>query len=328
VKLGTLREGGRDGTLVIVSQDLRRGARVPAIAGTLQQALDDWARLAPRLAEAASRLERGDLDGTFTVEAAALAAPLPRAFQFADGSAYLNHVELVRRARGAEMPASFRTDPLMYQAVSDHFDAPTDPIRARSEDYGIDLEAEVGVVTTDVPMGVSPERAKQHVALLLLLNDVSLRNLIPGELAKGFGFFHGKPRSALSPVAVTPEDLGPAWDGERLALELRSSVNGRLLGRPNAAVDMHFSFSELIAHAAKTRPLAAGTIVGSGTVSNADRSVGSSCLAEIRTIETIEAGAAKTPFLRFGDVVRIEMLDGEDRSIFGAIEQRVERASA
>jgi fumarylacetoacetate (FAA) hydrolase len=255
-----------------------------------------------------------------------LAAPLPRAFQFADGSAYLNHVELVRRARGAEMPASFRTDPLMYQAVSDRFLAPTDPIRVASEDYGIDLEAEVAVVTDDVPMGISPAEAKRHVALALLVNDVSLRNLIPAELAKGFGFFHGKPPSALSPLAVTPDELGAAWDGERLALELRSSINGRLLGHPNAAVDMHFSFADLVAHAAKTRPLGAGTIVGGGTVSNVDRSAGSSCLAEVRTIETIEAGAPKTPFLRFGDVVRIEMLDADGRSIFGAIEQRVEKA--
>jgi fumarylacetoacetate (FAA) hydrolase len=326
VKLGTLPEGGRDGTLVVVSRDLRRAARVGRIARTLQATLDDWARLRQQLEKAAAQLEQGVLDDGFSLDIERLAAPLPRAFQFADGSAYLNHVELVRRARGAEIPASLRTDPLMYQAVSDHFLAPTEPIRVASEDYGVDLEAEVAVVTDDVPMGVSPGEAKRHVVLVVLVNDVSLRNLIPAELSKGFGFFHGKPPSALSPLAVTPDELGAAWDGERLALELRSSINGRLLGRPNAAVDMHFSFAELIAHAAKTRPLAAGTIIGSGTVSNVDRSVGSSCLAEVRTIETIDGGAAKTAYLRFGDVVRIEMLDTEGRSIFGAIEQRVERA--
>ena len=326
MKLATLREGGRDGTLVVVSRDLRRGARVDGVAATLQAALDDWERARPRLAELALRLEEERLDEAFTLRVEDLAAPLPRAFQFADGSAYLNHVELVRRARGAEMPASFRTDPLMYQAVSDRFLAPTEPVRVASEDYGIDLEAEVAIVTDDVPMAVTPQEAQRHVALVVLVNDVSLRNLIPQEIAKGFGFFHGKPPSALSPVAVTLDELGSAWDGERLALELRSSINGRLLGRPNAAVDMHFSFGDLIAHATKTRPLGAGTIVGGGTVSNVDRSAGSSCLAEVRTIETIEAGAAKTPFLRFGDVVRIEMLDAAGRSIFGAIEQRIEKA--
>jgi fumarylacetoacetate (FAA) hydrolase len=326
MKLGSLREGSRDGTLVVVSRDLALAARVPHVASTLQAALDDWRRAEPLLEEASRRLEAGTADGAFPLDPAALAAPLPRAYQFADGSAYLNHVELVRRARGAEMPASFRDDPLMYQGVSAPFLAPTEPIRVASEDYGVDLEAEVAVLTTDVPMGVTPEQARRHVALVVLLNDVSLRNLIPGELAKGFGFFHGKPPSALSPVAITPDALGAAWDGERLHRELRSSVNGELLGRPNAGADMQFSFARLIAHAARTRPLGAGTIVGSGTVSNYDRSVGCSCLAERRMIETIEEGAPRTPFLRFGDVVRIEMLDDDGRSIFGAIEQRVERA--
>ena len=326
MKLATLREGGRDGTLAVVSRDLSRAVRAAGVAPTLPAALDDWARISPRLAEVAAKLENGHVPGAFPFDAQAVAAPLPRAYQFVDGSAYLNHVELVRRARGAEMPESFRSDPLMYQGVSDRFLAPSEPIHAASEDYGIDLEAEVAVVTTDVPMSASAVEAKARVALLVLVNDVSLRNLIPAEIAKGFGFLHGKPPSALSPVAVTPDELGAAWNGERLALELRSSINGRLLGRPNAGVDMHFSLADLVAHAAKTRPLGAGTIIGGGTVSNVDRAAGSSCLAEVRMIETIEGGAPKTPFLRFGDVVRIEMLDRDGRTIFGAIEQRVEKA--
>ncbi len=325
MKLGTLRERGRDGALVVVSRDLSRAARVPDVAPTLQAALDDWAAVAPRLREAYGRLEQGTLGGAFAFDVSQIAAPLPRAFQWLDGSAYLSHVERVRKARGAEMPESFRTDPLMYQGGSDGFLGPRDLILAASEDWGIDLEAEVAVVTDDVPMGCEAIAAGRHVALLLVVNDVSLRNLIPAELAKGFGFLHGKPASALSPVAVTPDELGAAWDGARVRLPLRSHVNGAAIGWPNCAADMTFDFPALIAHAAKTRPLGAGTLLGSGTVSNYDRSVGVSCLAEQRMIETIESGAPHTPFLRFGDRVRIEMLDAGGRSIFGAIDQRVER---
>jgi fumarylacetoacetate (FAA) hydrolase len=324
MKLGTLRERDRDGALVVVSRDLSRAARVPDVAPTLQRALDDWAALAPRLREAHERLERGTLSGAFAFDVAQVAAPLPRAYQWLDGSAYLSHVERVRKARGAEMPESLRTDPLMYQGASDGFLGPRDPILAVSEDWGIDLEAEVAVVTDEVSMGCDAAEAATHVALLLLVNDVSLRNLIPGELAKGFGFLHGKPASALSPVAVTPDELGAAWDGVRIHLPLRSRVNDAAIGWPDCAADMAFDFPALIAHAAKTRALGAGTILGSGTVSNYDRSVGVSCLAEQRMIETIETGAARTPFLRFGDRVRIEMLDAAGRSIFGAIDQRVE----
>jgi len=325
MKLATLKEGGRDGTLVVVSRDLERAARVGEIAPTLQAALDGWPSVAERLRRAYDALNEGQANGGFGFDVRRASSPLPRAYQWADGSAYLSHVERVRRARGAEMPESFRTDPLMYQGGSDGFLGPTDPIIAASEAWGIDLEAEVAVVTDDVPMGIGAEQAGRHVLLLMLVNDVSLRNLIPAELAKGFGFFHGKPASAFSPVAVTPDELGAAWDGARVHLPLASFVNGTPLGRPDAAKDMTFGFPELIAHAAKTRALAAGTIIGSGTVSSYDRSVGVSCLAEQRTIETIETGSARTPFLRFGDRVRIEMLDSEGRSIFGAIEQEVRR---
>jgi fumarylacetoacetate (FAA) hydrolase len=320
-----LKEGGRDGTLVVVSRDLMRATRVADIAATLQGALDDWRNAAPRLRDVYERLTADRVEQMFPFDPRQAASPLPRAYQWADGSAYLSHVERVRRARGAEMPESLRSDPLMYQGGSDGFLAPTDPICAASEDWGIDLEAEVAVVTDDVAMGVGANEAAAHVGLLMLVNDVSLRNLIPAELAKGFGFFHGKPASSFSPVAVTPDELGRAWDGSRVHLPLRSSVNGAALGWPSAGVDMAFGFPELIAHAAKTRALAAGTIIGSGTVSNHDRSVGVSCLAEQRVIETIEAGSPRTPFLRFGDRVRIEMLDADGLSIFGAIEQRVAR---
>jgi fumarylacetoacetate (FAA) hydrolase len=323
MKLASLR-GGRDGRLVVVRADLARAVAVPEIAPTLQAALDDWARAGPRLREIAGRLERDGSAGE-PFDPAACAAPLPRAYQFADGSAYLNHVRLVRQARAAELPESFLHDPLMYQGASDGFLGPHDPILVADEAFGIDLEAEVAVVTDDVPMGVSPKAAQGHIKLVMLLNDVSLRRLIPDELAKGFGFFQGKPRSACSPVAVTPDALDAAWRDGRLHGALRSSINGRELGRPDAGVEMQFDFGELIAHAARTRPLAAGTIVGSGTVSNAERAVGSSCLAEIRTIETIEQGKAATSFLKFGDRVAIDMADDADRSIFGAIDQEVVR---
>jgi fumarylacetoacetate (FAA) hydrolase len=327
MKLASLAGPGRDGRLVVVSRDLARAVEVPRIAPSLQAALDDWAALEPALRQTAAQLERGELgaDDVFDFEPAACASPLPRAYQFADGSAYLNHVALVRRARGAELPKELLDDPLMYQGASDGFLGPRQPIEIADEAFGIDLEAEVGVITDDVPMGIAPAAALEHVKLVMLLNDVSLRRLIPGELANGFSFFQGKPRSACSPVAVTPDALGEAWRAGKLHGALRSTVNDKELGRPDAGVEMQFDFGRLIAHAARTRPLAAGTIVGSGTVSNQDRSTGSSCLAEVRTIETIEHGKATTGFLKFGDRVRIEMLDAAGRSIFGAIAQEVVR---
>jgi fumarylacetoacetate (FAA) hydrolase len=291
----------------------------------MQQARDEWTACEPMLQAVYARLNDGVLDEAFAFDPRQCAAPLPRAYQWADGSAYVNHVELVRKARGAEMPASFWTDPLMYQGGSDSLIGPCDDILAASEDWGIDLEGEVAVVTDDVPMGVTPDQAATHIALLMLVNDVSLRNLIPGELAKGFGFFQSKPATAFSPVAVTPDELGDAWDGRKVHLPLVVHINGQPFGSPDAGTDMTFDFPQLIAHAAKTRFLGAGSIVGSGTVSNVDRSRGSACLAERRMLEQIAEGAPKTPFLRFGDRVRIEMPDREGRSIFGAIDQQVVR---
>ncbi len=325
MKLGSLKEGGRDGTLVVVSRDLARAVRADGIAPTLQRALEDWSNTAPRLNALAQQLEAGDVDGAFDLDVSALASPLPRAYEFVDGSAYLPHVERVRRARGAEVPESFYTDPLMYQATSAGFLGPRDPVRVVSEDYGIDLEAEIVVITDDVPMAATPEQAAGHIQLVGLVNDVSLRNLIPGELAKGFGFLQSKPRSALSPVFVTPDELGDAWQGNKLHLPLVTHVNGEWFGAPEAGVDMQFDFAQLVAHAAKTRPLSAGTIVGSGTIANQDTSKGASCFAEKRTVEALEHGKPLTPFLSFGDTVRIEMRDAQGESIFGAIEQRIER---
>lgn len=328
MKLATLREGGRDGTLVVVSRDLAHCAAVPHLARSLQAALDDWQRCEGELAEVYRLLNFRQMGRAVAFVAASAASPLPRAYQWADGSAYLHHVELVRKARKAEMPQSLYADPLMYQGGSDGFIGPLEDILAADEAWGIDFEAEVAVVTDDVPMGVDAAAAASHIKLLMLVNDVSLRNLIPGELAKGFGFFHGKPATSFSPVAVTPDELDDAWDGARLGLPLVSQVNGVEFGRPNAGDDMNFDFPTLIAHAAKTRRLAAGTIIGSGTVSNRDPGVGSSCIAERRMIETIGEGAPKTPFLRFGDRVRIEMFDRAGRSIFGAIDQKVARYGA
>lgn len=325
MKLGSLKEGGRDGTLIVVSRDLATAVRATGIAATLQQALDDWSNTAPRLNALYESLNAGDADGVFDVDVARLAAPLPRAYEFVDGSAYLPHVERVRRARGAEVPESFYTDPLMYQATSAGFLGPRDTVKVTSEDHGIDLEAEIVVITDDVPMAVSPAQAAGHIQLVGLVNDVSLRNLIPGELAKGFGFLQSKPRSALSPVFVTPDELGDAWRDHKLHLPLLTHINGEWFGAPEAGVDMQFDFSQLVAHAAKTRPLVAGTIVGSGTIANADTSRGASCFAEKRTVETLEHGKPQTSFMSFGDTVRIEMLDAEGRSIFGAIEQVIER---
>ena len=294
--------------------DQKRGSAVADLGGP-QRGMADLSRV----------LKEGEVSSTFELEAHELAAVLPRAPQFVDGSAYLAHVERVRKARGAEMPPSFLNDPLMYQAVSDGFLAPTEPIRMADEAWGIDFESEVGVVVDDVPAGVTPEEAAKHIKLILLINDVSLRNLIPAELGKGFGFLQSKPRSALSPVAVTPDELGDAWQDGKVCLPLVTHLNGKLFGEPDAGVDMQFSFPELIAHAAKTRPLAAGTIVGSGTVANQDESKGSSCLAEKRMLEIIKTGKPSTPFMKFGDRVRVEMFDKNGASIFGAIDQVVEK---
>ena len=334
MKLATLKDSTRDGRLVVVSRDLTRCSEVSHIACTLQAALDDWEQVAPKLEQVAEGIETG-AQPTIRFHEHRAASPLPRAYQWAEGSAYLNHVELVRKARGAEMPASFWTDPLMYQGGSDGFLAPRDPIVVADETYGIDMEGEVAVITGDVAMGSGPQAARGAIRLVMLVNDVSLRALIPDELAKGFGFFQSKPASAFSPVAVTPDELGEAWDGGKVCLPLLVSLNGKAFGKANAGIDMAFDFGQLVAHAAKTRNLVAGTIIGSGTVSNkldggAGRAVGDggdgySCIAEIRMIETIETGAPKTPFMKFGDQVRIEMKDHAGHSIFGAIEQTVEK---
>jgi fumarylacetoacetate (FAA) hydrolase len=326
MKLASLKEGGRDGTLVVVSRDLTRATRATDIAPTLQAALDDWHVLAPRLNALAEDLEAGRAGGAFDLDMTRLAAPLPRAYEFVDGSAYLPHVERVRRARGAEVPESFYTDPLMYQATSAGFLGPRDPVVVPSEDYGIDLEAEVVVITDDVPMAVSAAQASQHIQLVGLVNDVSLRGLIPAELAKGFGFLQSKPRSALSPVFVTPDELGGAWQGDKLHLPMRTWINGQWFGEAECGVDMQFDFAQLVAHAAKTRPLTAGTLVGSGTIANQDTSKGASCLAEQRTVETLRDGKPATPFLKYGDTVRIDVTDAEGHSLFGAIEQRIAAA--
>ncbi|MDF1601166.1 fumarylacetoacetate hydrolase family protein [Mesorhizobium sp. YIM 152430] len=336
MKLATLKNGTRDGKLVLVSRDLTRSTDASFLATTLQAALDDWRRIAPHLEALAESLEHGAVPTERFHEHDAM-SPLPRAFQWADGSAYVNHVELVRKARNAEMPDTFWTDPLMYQGGSDAFLGPRDPIVMADEAYGIDMEGEIAIIVDDVPMGASLDQAREAIRLVMLVNDVSLRGLIPAELGKGFGFFQSKPSSAFSPVAVTPDELGDAWDGGKLSLPLMVDYNGKPFGRANAGIDMTFDFPTLIAHAAKTRPLCAGSIIGSGTVSNKldggpgrpvdAGGVGYSCIAEIRTIETIETGKATTPFMRFGDTVRIEMKDKAGHSIFGAIEQVVEKYS-
>ncbi|MEP7457236.1 fumarylacetoacetate hydrolase family protein [Phyllobacterium sp. SB3] len=334
MKLASINNGTRDGKLIIVSKDLAYYTDASFLAPTLQAALDNWTRIVPHLQALATSLDHGAVPAVRFHEHEAL-SPLPRAYQWADGSAYVNHVELVRKARNAEMPESFWTDPLIYQGGSDNFLGPRDPIRMDDEAYGIDMEGEVAVIVDDVPMGATVDEARSAIRLIMLVNDVSLRSLIPVELGKGFGFFHSKPSSAFTPVAVTPEELGEAWDGGRISLPLIVDLNGKPFGRANAGTDMTFDFPGLIAHAARTRSLSAGAIIGSGTVSNkldggpgkpvAEGGAGYSCIAEIRMIETINSGSPKTPFLHFGDVVRIEMRDAHGRSIFGAIEQQVEK---
>jgi len=325
VKLATLKSSGRDGTLVVVDRDLQRAVAVPQHAATLQAALDDWARIAPRLEEVYASLNHDASLGS-ALDMDALAAPLPRAYQWLDASAYLSHLERVRRARGAELPPEMRSDPLMYQGGSDGSLGPRDPIPAADEAWGVDFEAEIAVITDDVPMGVSQAAASSHIKLVMLVNDVSLRNLIPDEIAKGFGFVHGKPANAYSPVAVTPEELGTAWREHRVHLPLACRVNGETVGAPLAGEDLQFGFDRLINHAAKSRRLGTGTIIGAGTVSNRDASRGCACLIEKRVLELLENGEVHTSFLRYGDRVHIEMLDADGHSIFGAIDQVVTKA--
>ena len=321
MKLASLKSG-RDGRLVVVNKTMNRYVSVTEIAPTLQNALDNWSTCGPSLRKISQALEENQIESE-TFDPSFCASPLPRAFHWVDGSAYVNHVELVRKARNAEIPDSFWSDPLVYQGGSDTFLAPQEDIKIADEAWGIDFEAEVAVIVDDVPMGVSEEDAAQHIQLLMLVNDVSLRNLIPGELSKSFGFYQSKPSSSFSPVAVTPDDLGEAWSDGKLHLPLRVTLNEELIGEPNAGIDMTFNFPRLIAHVAKSRALCAGTIIGSGTVSNVDRSSGSCCLAEVRMLEIIADGKPKTEFMKYGDCVSIEMLDSKGQSVFGEIKQQV-----
>lgn len=323
MKLATLKDHTRDGKLVVVSQDLRRAVIVSDIANTLQHAIETWENSRPKLELYYQKLNQNEIKNPLSFSEQSIASPLPRAYQWADGSAYVNHVELVRKARGAQMPENFWHDPLMYQGGSDSFLGPYDDIPLLDEKWGLDFESEVAVITCDVPMGASKLNAENSICLLMLVNDVSLRNLIPNELAKGFGFFQSKPSSAFSPVAITPDELNDAWDGKKVNLPLMTYLNGKLFGAPEAGIDMTFDFPTLIAHAAKSRPLSAGTIIGSGTVSNYDRSKGSSCIAEKRMLETLEHGKPSTHFMQAGDKVRIEMLDRKQQNLFGSIDQRV-----
>ena len=328
MKLATLKDGTRDGQLMVVSRDLKTAQLADGVARTMQRALDDWTCIAPQLEQVYQDLNDGRSRRSFDFEPANCMAPLPRAFQWADGSAYVNHVELVRKARGAELPASYWEDPLMYQGGSDDFLGPTDDIALFHEEWGIDFEAEVAVITDDVPMGVTPDQAHQRIRLLMLANDVSLRNLIPDELAKGFGFVQAKPATSFSPVAVTPDELGDAWKGGKVHLPLLSTWNDKLVGKPQAGVDMTFNFPQLIAHLVKSRNVRAGSIIGSGSVSNKDAKRGYSCIAEQRAREMIADGAPATPFMAFGDTIRIEMLNADGKSVFGAIAQAVKQAEA
>jgi fumarylacetoacetate (FAA) hydrolase len=325
MKLASLKSGRRDGVLTVVDRNLSTCTTVPQIADTLQEAIENWAVTEPKLQAVYAALNGGKASGAVSFSPANAESPLPRAYQFVDGSVYLSHMKKARAARGAQMPPNFQTEPLMYQAVSDAFIGPTDDMPMPSEDLGIDMEAEVAVVVDDVPMGVKAADAGGHIKLVMLLNDYTLRSLTKTELPKGFGFLQAKPTSAFSPVAVTLDEL-PRWDGEKLNLPLLSSVNGKRIGAPNAGKDMYFTYSQLIAHAARTRKLGAGTIIGAGTVANADELAGSSCIAELRANEELERGKALTPFLRFGDRVRIEMLDETGHSIFGAIDQQIANA--
>ncbi len=326
MKLATLKNNTRDGELVLVDKNLKHAVKVNHIALTMQSALDQWSDVGPQLQLLSDKLNNGTAENSFSFNATDCHSPLPRAYQWADGSAYVNHIQLVRKARGAEMPENFWHEPLMYQGGSDQFIGPYDDIEVKDTKYGIDFEAEVAIITDDVPMGVRAKDAAKHIKLIMIVNDVSLRGLIPNELSKGFGFFHSKPASAFSPIAVTPDELNDAWHDSMVALPLVSNLNNKLFGKPNAAIDMTFNFSQLIEHAAKTRSLTSGTIIGSGTVSNVDKSSGSSCIVERRMLEIIKDGEASTPFMQFGDKIKIEMFDKNNNSIFGSIEQTVVEA--
>ena len=325
MKLGSLKGMGRDGALVLVNEDLTKIKSVTDVAPTFQSAIENWTTIEPQLMEINRGLNSGVVVGSMRYDPNVMAAPLPRAYQWLDGSAYVNHVELVRRARGASIPDSFWIDPLMYQGGSDNFLGPMDPIYIKDESWGADFEGELAVIVDDVPLGVSPQEALKHIKFLTLLNDISLRNLIPEELGKGFGFVHGKPPTSFAPVAVTVNSLGKYWRDGKLHLPLLVHLNRRKVGWVNAGIDMTFDFSSLVAHAAKTRPLGAGTIIGSGTVSNADQSHGYSCIAEIRMIETINNGSPETPFMQYGDRIELDIQDDEGRSIFGSIDQHVRK---
>ena len=324
MKLASLKSG-RDGKLVVVSSDLSRAVSAEAIAPTLQAAMDNWADCEPKLIELFDALQAGAVDGEFTFDTRQAAAPLPRCYHWADGSAYVTHVELVRKARGAELPESFWTDPLMYMGASDAFIGANDDVLAENEDWGIDFESEVAIFTDDVPAGTNAELAQRHIKLIGLVNDVSLRNLIPAELGKQFGFYQSKPWTSFTPVVVTPDELGEAWDGGKVHLPMISTLNGERVGAPNAGIDMTFDFCQLIAHAAKSRDLMAGTVIGSGTVANEGSPDGSSCLAEVRCLETIADGKPSTPFMSFGDRIEIEMKDSQGESIFGKIDQVIKQ---
>ena len=323
MKLASLKSNSRDGTLIVADKNLKMAVNVEGTIPTLQKALENWNEVAPELDEVYGMLCAGQARDAFPFDVKKLAAPLPRAYQWLDASAYVNHVELVRKSRGVPMPESFWTDPLMYQGASDTLLGPYDDIPIPDEKGGIDFEGEIAVITDDVPMGVSVKDAAAHIKLIMLVNDVSLRYLAMPELTKGFGFVQSKPATAFSPVAITPDELGDAWKDGKVHLPLVSWYNGKKFGSPNAGVDMVFNFPALVAHAAKTRFLSAGTIIGSGTVSNKDKSVGSSCIVEKRTIEKLETGESTTPFMSFGDHIKIEMLDAKGQSVFGAIEQKV-----
>jgi fumarylacetoacetate (FAA) hydrolase len=325
MKLASLKNGGRDGAPLLVSRDLKKAVEIGHIVPCVREALERWSEVQPALEKLSKQLNNGQADAAFDLDTRQLESPMPRTFQWADGSVYLNHAELVRKARNAEMPDLLYQEPMLYQGASDSFIGPRDPILVANEAWGIDLEGEVAIVTDDVPMGVSAAEAGKHIKLVMILNDVSLRNLMPSELAKGFGFFVSKPSTAFSPVAVTPDELGQAWDGGKVHLPLVCHVNGELLGAPDAGVDCYFDFHRLIAHAAQTRELRAGTILGTGTISNRDTSKGSACIQEKRMLEKLTLGEMKTPHLKFGDSVRIEMLDATGASIFGAIDQEVVR---
>jgi fumarylacetoacetate (FAA) hydrolase len=324
MKLASLKSG-RDGQLVVVSRDLKRAVSAAVVAPTLQAALDNWAECGPKLVAIFDALQAGSVDGEFAFDSNQVAAPLPRSYHWADGSAYVTHVELVRKARGAELPESFWIEPLMYMGASDAFIGANEDVLAESEDWGIDFEAEVVVFTDDVPAGIKAQRARTHIKLVALVNDVSLRNLIPAELAKQFGFYQSKPQTSFTPVAVTPDELGDAWDGAKLHLPLITTLNGTKVGSPNAGVDMTFDFGQLIQHAAKSRALMAGTVIGSGTVANQGSPDGSCCLAEVRCLETIADGKPSTPFMSFGDRIEIDMKDSHGNSIFGRIDQRIKQ---